>query len=262
MNGKINIVPIAKWLKGAESPLIIAGPCSAENEKQLITTAHQLKDVPYVKIFRCGVWKPRTRPGSFEGAGNKALPWLKRVREETGLKIAVEVALPAHVEKSLKYDIDVLWVGARTVVNPFSIQELAASLQNTDLPLLIKNPVIPDLDLWIGAIERFYEAGLNKIVAVHRGFTTYTRTHYRNNPLWEIPEKLKQAFPNLPVICDPSHISGNYKYITEISEHALSIGMSGLMIESHYEPQNALTDSEQQITPVELGKMLDKIISH
>jgi len=241
-------------------PLIIAGPCSAESEEQILDTAKQISSKTSTHIFRAGIWKPRTRPGNFEGIGEKGLKWLEKVKEQTGMMVATEVAKPEHVNLALKYNIDILWIGARTVANPFSIQEIADSLKNIDIPVFIKNPINPDLSLWIGAIERIRETGISKIVAIHRGFYPYEKTKFRNIPKWEIPIELKRKFHNLPIICDPSHISGNTNYIQEISQKALDLNFNGLMIETHNNPKIALSDSEQQLTPKKLEQLLKALI--
>ena len=240
-------------------PMLVAGPCSAESAEQLMSTAMQLKELNIVDYFRAGVWKPRTRPGGFEGAGEKGLEWLKAIKEETGLKTAVEVATPAHIEKCLEYGIDMLWIGARTSVNPFSVDEIARSLKGIDIPVLIKNPVNPDVDLWAGVIERIINAGIKQIYAVHRGFYTFEKKQYRNAPLWEIPIELKRRIPELQILCDPSHIAGNRKLIPEICQHAIDLDMNGFMIESHCNPQKALTDAKQQLSPAALGEMWNKL---
>lgn len=261
MDNLDKLVSINNWFeKSLETPLYIAGPCSAETEKQVLETASEISKNSSVKIFRAGLWKPRTRPNTFEGVGSIGLQWLKKVKEQFGLLIAVEVAHPEHVELCLKNNIDLLWIGARTVSNPFSIQEIAKSLSNVNIPVLIKNPVNPDIDLWIGAIERFYNNGVYKLAALHRGFYPFERTIFRNIPKWEIPIELKIKFPTLPVICDPSHISGTTKYIEEISQKALDLNFDGLMIESHINPKLALSDSQQQLTPSELSVLLNSLI--
>ncbi|MCD4745386.1 MAG: bifunctional 3-deoxy-7-phosphoheptulonate synthase/chorismate mutase type II [Bacteroidales bacterium] len=256
MNSALNILPLNKWLNISKYPFVISGPCSAETEEQLLTTAKNIAKIPNVKIFRAGIWKPRTRPEFFEGVGIKGLKWLKNVKKETGLLIAVEVANPHHIEEALHYDIDILWIGARTVVNPFSIQELAKVLNGVDIPVMIKNPVNPDLELWIGALERINNAGIRKLVAIHRGFYFFKKSNYRNIPMWEIPIELKRLFPDLPILCDPSHICGNTELLQSVSQKALDLEMDGLMIESHINPETALTDGEQQITPKKLQELI------
>ncbi|MDB4303359.1 bifunctional 3-deoxy-7-phosphoheptulonate synthase/chorismate mutase type II [Desulfosarcina sp.] len=260
VKSKLNIAALKDWTNQSEFPLIISGPCSAESEKQVLETAREIAKIPEVKIFRAGIWKPRTRPGSFEGVGIKGLTWLQKVRKETGLLIAVEVANPQHVEAALKHEVDILWIGARTVVNPFSMQELATSIEGVDIPVMIKNPVNPDLSLWIGAIERFYLAGIKRIAAIHRGFYLFDKSPYRNAPMWEIPIELKRQLPGLPIICDPSHIAGERELLPEIAQKALDLEMNGLMIEVHRNPDEALTDPQQQITPSGLRRLLDSLI--
>ena len=236
-------------LKKEGALFVVAGPCSAESEEQLLSTAKLLKASGRVSLFRAGVWKPRTRPDSFEGMGERALPWLTRVKEETGFPVAVEVANAGHVELVLKHGVDALWLGARTTANPFSVQEIADSLRGVSIPVMIKNPINVDLSLWIGAIERIHNVGLTDIMAIHRGFATGEVNQYRNRPVWRIPIELKHHFPELPVICDPSHISGKRSLIPEICQKALDRGMNGLMVEVHCRPDEALSDSRQQITP-------------
>ncbi len=252
--------PLPSWIPGCTKPLVIAGPCSAESEEQVLQTAHAVKEIPQVKVFRAGIWKPRTRPGSFEGVGTTGLSWLQRVKAETGLLTTVEVAKPHHVEEAMKYGIDILWIGARTVVNPFSMQELSESLSGVDIPVMVKNPVNPDLKLWIGAIERLYKNGIQRMAAIHRGFYQYEKTQYRNVPQWEIPIELMRQLPGLPVLCDPSHIGGNRKLIQQISQQALDLEMDGLMIETHPRPEEAWTDAAQQVSPESLKEILGRLI--
>ncbi len=260
MINTLNIIPLKSWLKETPEPLIISGPCSAESEEQLMSTARQLKQFTNVRIFRAGIWKPRSRANMFEGVGEIGLHWLNNIKKETGLLTTVEVAKPHHVEACLKNGIDILWIGARTSVNPFSIQELAEALKGVDIPVMIKNPVTPDIQLWLGVIERINLSGIKKIIAIHRGFNTYSKSAYRNDPLWEIPIELKSICPNLPVICDPSHIAGNKKLLLPVAQKALDLAMDGLIIESHINPVKALTDAKQQITPKELQLLLDQLI--
>jgi chorismate mutase len=240
-------------------PLVIAGPCSAETEEQVMSTAKQLADKGY-KIFRAGVWKPRTKPGGFEGNGEKALPWIKRVKDELGMLTTVEVATPEHVELALKYGVDMLWVGARTTANPFAMQALADSLQGVDVPVLVKNPVNPDLELWIGALERINQAGIKRLAAIHRGFSSYDNKIYRNLPMWQIPIELRRRIPALPIICDPSHIGGRRELIAPLCQQAMDLGFDGLIIESHCEPDCAWSDAKQQITPDVLDYILDLLV--
>ena len=243
----------------AKRPLIISGPCSAETEEQVMATAVALQKIG-VKIYRAGVWKPRTKPGGFEGVGTEALTWLKRVKSELGMYTAVEVANAKHVQEALANDVDILWIGARTTANPFSVQEIADSLVGTDIPVLIKNPVNPDLDLWIGAIERIYNAGIHRIGAIHRGFSSSDKKVYRNLPQWHIPIELHRQLPNLPIICDPSHIGGKRELIESISQQAMDLNFDGLIIESHCTPDKAWSDASQQITPEVLQLILDTLV--
>lgn len=239
-------------------PLIIAGPCSAETEEQVLKIAHELKDSD-VSIYRAGIWKPRTRPGSFEGVGAVGLKWLQKAKAETGLLMATEVANVAHVQQALEHDIDVLWIGARTTVNPFAVQEIADALKNTDKIVLVKNPVNPDLALWLGGIERLYNAGIKKLGVIHRGFSTYEKTKYRNIPEWQLAIELQNRFPDLPIICDPSHITGKREMIQEVSQQALDLNYDGLIIETHNDPDNAWSDAEQQVTPEKLKEIFKNL---
>ncbi|MFM1808668.1 MAG: hypothetical protein RLZZ242_1393 [Bacteroidota bacterium] len=232
-------------------PLVIAGPCSAETESQVMQIAHDLKDTD-VNYYRAGIWKPRTRPGNFEGVGAIGLKWLQRVKEETGLKTATEVANRAHVELALEYDVDLLWIGARSTVSPFIVQEIADALEGTDKVVLVKNPVNPDLSLWIGAVERLYNANIEKLGVIHRGFSSYKKTMYRNLPEWQIAIDLQSKYPDLPIINDPSHISGRRDLIFDVSQTALDLNFDGLMIETHCDPDNAWSDAAQQVTPKRL----------
>ncbi len=235
-------------------PLVIAGPCSAETEEQVLKIAHELKNSD-VSIFRAGIWKPRTRPGGFEGMGEIGLKWLQKAKAETGLLMATEVATAAHVKLALEHDIDVLWIGARTTVNPFAVQEIADALQGTDKIVLLKNPVNPDLSLWIGGLERLYNSNIKKLGVIHRGFSTYEKTKYRNNPEWQIAIDMQNRFPDLPLICDPSHITGKRDMIQEVSQQALDLNYDGLIIETHIDPDNAWSDAAQQVTPATLKQM-------
>jgi chorismate mutase len=241
-------------------PYIISGPCSVETEKQLLQTAKQLVKYNSIDCLRAGIWKPRTRPNSFEGVGEIGLQWLKTAGQETNLPVATEVATAKHVELALKSGIDILWIGARTVANPFSVQEIANALKGVDVPVMIKNPVNPDLQLWIGAIERISQAGVSDIKVIHRGFSSFEKSVYRNTPKWEIPIELMRIFPEIPIICDPSHIGGNRNMIGVISQKALDLEMEGLMIESHVRPEEAWSDAEQQITPKKLQEILSKLV--
>lgn len=248
-------------LPGVEEkrPLIIAGPCSAETEEQVFNTAKQLSEKG-IKIFRAGIWKPRTKPGGFEGIGEQGLSWMQRVKKELGMLVATEVANTKHVEAALNAGIDILWIGARTSANPFAMQEIADALKGADVPVLIKNPVNPDLELWIGAIERINGAGIKRIAAIHRGFSTYDKKLYRNLPMWHIPIELHRRIPNLPVICDPSHIGGRRELIAPLCQQAMDLGFDGLIIESHCSPDNAWSDAKQQVTPDVLDFIIDRLI--
>lgn len=250
--------PFPQWGMGLERPLIVAGPCSAESREQVLAAAEGIaRHAPRVGAFRAGVWKPRTRPGGFEGVGDKALPWLQEAKERTGLPCMVEVAMPAHVEAALKAGVDMLWVGARTTPNPFSVQALADALRGVDVPVFVKNPMNPDLQLWIGALERLAAAGITRLAAVHRGFNWFEHTPYRNSPMWEFPIRLKAAFPELELLCDPSHIAGDPDRLAEVAQQALDLNFSGLMVEVHPDPPNARSDARQQITPPTLATLLD-----
>ncbi len=242
-----------------ERPIVIAGPCSAETEEQVMTTARQLAGKG-CHMFRAGVWKPRTKPGGFEGHGEKALPWMKQVKEETGMLTATEVATPEHVELALKYGIDILWVGARTSANPFAMQSLADSLRGVDIAVLVKNPVNPDLELWIGALERINGAGIKRLGAIHRGFSSYEKKLYRNMPMWQIPIELHRRIPNLPILNDPSHIGGRRDLIAPLCQQAMDLGMDGLMVESHCSPDEAWSDAKQQVTPDILDYILSMLV--
>lgn len=240
-----------------EGPIVMAGPCSAETEAQVMQTAQALARKG-CHIFRAGLWKPRTKPGGFEGQGQKALPWLRRVKEETGMLIATEVATPQHVELCLKHSIDVLWIGARTTANPFAMQALADSLHDVDIPVLVKNPVNPDLELWIGSMERINRAGIRRLGAIHRGFSSYGGKLYRNSPMWQIPLELRRRIPALPILCDPSHIGGRRELIAPLCQQAMDLGFDGLIVETHHTPDQAWSDAQQQVTP----DRLDVILSH
>jgi len=243
----------------AKRPLIIAGPCSAETPEQVMATAHELAKRG-VTIFRAGIWKPRTRPGGFEGVGSVGLKWLQLVKQETGLPVGTEVANAQHTEEAMKAGLDVLWIGARSTASPFVVQEIADVVKGSDAVVMVKNPVNPDVQLWIGAIERVYQAGIKNIVAIHRGFTPFRETKYRNYPNWQTVIELRRLMPNLPIICDPSHIAGKREFLYEISQKAFDMGMEGLMIESHIDPSCALSDAAQQLTPADLAKLLDRLV--
>lgn len=248
------------WLNDFElnHPLVIAGPCSAETEKQVLEIAHQLKDTD-ATVLRAGIWKPRTRPGNFEGVGALGLKWLQKAKQETGMLITTEVANANHVDLALQHDVDILWIGARTTVSPFIVQEIADALKGTDKPVLIKNPVNPDLSLWLGAVERFYTAGINNLGVIHRGFSAYEKTRYRNNPEWQLPIDLQNRFPDLPLILDPSHIAGRRDIIFDLCQTALDLNFDGLMVETHHDPDNAWSDAAQQITPKALVKIMEDL---
>lgn len=256
----IEPLPFSAWGLGLKRPLVIAGPCSAESQAQVMESARALKADDRAQVMRAGVWKPRTRPGSFEGAGDAALSWLQDAKRETGLLIATEVATPEHVQAALKAGIDMLWIGARTTPNPFSVQAIADALHGVDVPVLVKNPINPDLHLWVGALERLSRAGLKRLAAVHRGFSWFERTPYRNSPMWEFPIRLKAAHPGLELLCDPSHIAGSTERIGQVAQQALDLGFSGLMIEVHPNPANARSDADQQLTPEAFGQTLDGLI--
>ncbi|MGI9550667.1 MAG: chorismate mutase [Aurantibacter sp.] len=252
-----NTKEMRTWLDnlGLNHPLVIAGPCSAETEEQVLGIAHSLKDTD-VSYYRAGIWKPRTRPGNFEGVGALGLKWLQKVKEETGLMTATEVANRAHVELALDYDVDLLWIGARSTVSPFIVQEIADALEGTDKVVLIKNPVNPDLSLWLGAVERFHTANIKKLGVIHRGFSTYEKSKYRNIPEWQMAIELQTRFPDLPIINDPSHITGKRDMIFDISQMALDLNFDGLMIETHHDPDNAWSDAAQQVTPDTLVQIM------
>lgn len=259
MKANLDVLPLNSWIDTNGKPLIIAGPCSAETEEQVTETVTRIAKEGYAHVIRAGVWKPRTRPGSFEGMGEAALPWLAAVKKETGLPIAVEVATPQHIELALKYGIDILWIGARTTVNPFNVQDLADALKGVDVPVLIKNPVNPDLALWVGAFERIAGAGIKKMAAIHRGFSNAQETKYRNSPMWQLAVELKTLFPQLPIIGDPSHMAGKRAYLFELAQRALDLNYDGLIIESHRNPDDAWSDASQQLTPEALGEMLREL---
>lgn len=240
-------------------PLVIAGPCSAETRRQVLETAHRLAATG-IRIFRAGIWKPRTKPGGFEGVGTEGLAWLKEVKKETGMYVATEVATARHALEALEQGIDLLWIGARTTANPFAVQEIADALTGTDIPVLVKNPVNPDLELWIGALERLGNAGLKRLGAIHRGFSLYDRKIYRNPPQWSIPIELRRRIPALPLFCDPSHIGGRRELIASLSQQAMDLNFDGLVVESHCDPDCAWSDARQQITPEMLGRILERLV--
>lgn len=248
-------------LEGVEDkrPILIAGPCSAETEEQTLQTARELA-AQGVQIFRAGIWKPRTKPGGFEGVGAEGLVWLKKVKKETGMYTSTEVATAKHVYEALKYGVDILWIGARTTANPFAVQEIADALEGVDIPVLIKNPVNPDLELWIGAVERIYNAGLRRIGAIHRGFSSYDKKVYRNQPQWHLPIELKRRIPAIQLLCDPSHIGGKRDLILPLSQQAMDLQFDGLIIETHCKPDEAWSDKDQQVTPHQLNEILNKLV--
>ncbi|MFK5957240.1 MAG: bifunctional 3-deoxy-7-phosphoheptulonate synthase/chorismate mutase type II [Lutibacter sp.] len=249
-----------QWLDAMNlaHPIVIAGPCSAETEEQVLKTAHELKNTD-TNVFRAGIWKPRTRPGGFEGVGAIGLPWLQKVKEETGMLVTTEVGNANHVELALKHGIDILWIGARTTVNPFVVQEIADALKGVDIPVLVKNPVNPDLPLWLGAVERFQTAGISQLGVIHRGFSTYNSMFYRNKPKWHLAIELKKEFPDLPLILDPSHICGRRDIILDVSQTALDLNYDGFMIETHIDPDKAWSDAKQQVTPADLQKITENL---
>jgi len=255
----IQVAPLDEWGLETERPLLIAGPCSAETEEQVMETARRLINTR-TQVFRAGIWKPRTRPGSFEGVGVKGLRWLKKVKKETGLKTSTEVANSKHVFEAIKYGVDILWIGARTTVNPFAVQEIADALEGVDIPVMVKNPINPDVELWCGAIERLASSGLTRIAAIHRGFSSYAETKFRNAPNWQLPIELKRRRPDLPIFCDPSHIAGKSELLHEVSQRAMDLNIDGLMIESHITPATAWSDARQQITPEELNTLINNLV--
>lgn len=255
----MNIVPIEKWLKINGKPILIAGPCSVESEAQMLLTAEGIADQPGVSALRGGVWKPRTQPGSFEGIGKPALAWLKQAGDKTGLPVITEVANAQHVEDALKANIDMLWIGARTTVNPFYVQEIADALKGVDIPVLVKNPIHPELKLWIGALERLFNSGISKLAGIHRGFYAYQSQPFRNEPKWEVVFEMRRQMPELPLISDPSHVAGKSELIGEVCQSALDLGLDGFMIETHINPAKALSDARQQVTPEELHRIYQNL---
>lgn len=260
MKKALQLESISTWLNDATRPVIISGPCSAETEEQMISTAQQLAATGRVHALRAGIWKPRTRPGQYEGAGEEGLKWLIQAKKLTGLPVTTEVANAAHVDACLKAGVDILWVGARTTVNPFSVQEIADALKGVDIPVMVKNPVNPDLELWLGALERLNKAGITKLTAIHRGFSSFEKGPFRNAPMWDIAIELKTRIPELEIFCDPSHISGNRELIGLIAQKALDLDMAGLMIESHIDPDAAWSDAKQQVTPSSLAHIVDGLV--
>jgi chorismate mutase len=256
----MKISPITEWKEYKQRPLVIAGPCSAESEEQVMQTAAALAASGMVDIFRAGIWKPRSRPDTFEGVGIRGLKWLRQVREVYSLPVAVEVANERHVYEALKHGVDAIWIGARTTVNPFALQEIASALVGADVAVFVKNPVSPDLDLWTGAVERISKTGITRIAAIHRGFSSWEKSSYRNQPRWQIPLELRRRIPGLPLICDPSHMGGDRAFIFDLSQKAMDLNYDGLMIEAHSNPQEALSDRQQQVTPAELEEILGNLV--
>lgn len=259
MKHNLDILPLKSWMDTGNGPLIIAGPCSAETEEQVLATSHLLANTGKVNVLRAGIWKPRTRPGEFEGIGSIGLEWLMKAKAETGLKVTTEVATARHVEEALAAGVDILWIGARSTANPFTVQEIADALQGVDVPVLVKNPVNPDLALWVGALERINRAGIRKLGAIHRGFSSFEKSAFRNEPMWDLAIQLKTMLPELPVINDPSHICGNRELIPYISQKAFDMDMQGLIVESHIDPSVAWTDAKQQLTPEALSEMISHL---
>jgi len=260
MSHALDIIPGTEWgFFTLPRPMCIAGPCSAESEGQVMETARGLNEFG-IHVYRAGIWKPRTHPGSFEGVGTPGLKWLKKVKEAYGMKVCTEVASEKHVLECIKYGVDMVWIGARTSANPFLMQEIADALEGTDMPVLVKNPVNPDIDLWIGALERLNRAGLRKLGVIHRGFSTQDSIPYRNDPSWNMAMKLRSLYPQMAFFADPSHMAGDRKYLQELSQKAMDLGLDGLMIESHCNPDIAMSDSKQQLTPVALKDLLEKLV--
>ncbi|QQR97294.1 MAG: bifunctional 3-deoxy-7-phosphoheptulonate synthase/chorismate mutase type II [Sphingobacteriales bacterium] len=255
----LNIVPLKDWGFNFKKPLIISGPCSCETEEQMMETAKRLADKG-VDVLRAGIWKPRTRPGMFEGIGKEGLSWLVNAGKEIGKPVAVEVATAQHVQDCLELGVDILWLGARTTVNPFSVQEVADALKGVDIPVLVKNPINPDLQLWLGSMERVNKVGIKRLGAIHRGFSSYEKSKYRNKPMWELPVELRRLYPDMPIIVDPSHICGGRELIPSVAQKALDLDFDGLMIESHRDPDNAWSDASQQVTPERLGEILTNLV--
>lgn len=260
MSKELQITPLKDWGYSFNTPLIMAGPCSVESEEQVRDTVQLLKNYPF-DILRGGIWKPRTRPNTFEGIGSVGLKWLKEAGASIGKPVATEVANVKHVYEALRMGIDILWIGARTTVNPFAVQEICDALQGVDIPVLVKNPINPDLELWIGAFERLNRSGITKLAAIHRGFSTHEKSKYRNIPRWNIPIELKRRYPNLPIICDPSHICGNRELLREVAQTALDIGFDGIHLESHINPDKALSDAKQQLTPDAYGELIASLLT-
>lgn len=260
MDLKKKTTKLQTWISTGRGPILISGPCSAETEEQTLETSIRLAATGKVDYIRAGIWKPRTRPGSFEGVGEKGLPWMQKVKEETGLPVTIEVANAAHVELALKHGIDMLWIGARTTVNPFAVQEIAEAMRGVDIPVLIKNPINADLALWIGSTERLIQSGLKRVGAIHRGFSNLGETHYRNRPQWQLAIAYRNEMPDLPLICDPSHIGGRRELLHHVSQKAMDLDYDGLMLESHIDPDNAWSDAAQQVTPEALNDLINSIV--
>lgn len=258
----MDIIPVKDWGFNfkCNSPLIISGPCSAESPEQVMESAKGVAKHKMVSVLRAGIWKPRTRPNTFEGIGIEGLSWLKDAGRETGLPVATEIANAKHLEEALKAGVDILWIGARTTVNPFGMQEIADALKGVDVPVIVKNPINPDLELWVGGLERIHNSGIKKLAAIHRGFSSYVKSEYRNKPMWELALELRRMIPNLPIICDPSHICGTTEYILPVAQKAMDLNYDGLMIESHINPKVALSDAKQQVTPAHLAEILDNLV--
>ena len=259
MKVNLNTIPFKEWGLGLDDFFVVSGPCSAESEEQVVSTAKEVAKSERVKLLRAGIWKPRTRPNAFEGIGEIGLEWLNAAKQETGLPITTEVANAKHVELCLKHGVDVLWLGARSTVNPFTVQEIADALKGVDIPVMIKNPINPDLGLWVGALERINQAGITKLAAIHRGFSSFEKSPFRNIPKWSIPIELKRILPEIEIVCDPSHIAGNRDLIPFIAQKAIDMNMDGLMIESHIQPQVALSDAQQQLKPASLMALIDEL---
>ncbi len=259
MSAELKLQKLDTWFDDVKKPLIIAGPCSAETKEQLFETCKDIYEKTDVRVMRAGVWKPRTRPGTFEGTGVEALKWIAELKKEIPVKFAVEVANPLHVEAALKYGIDILWIGARSTVNPFTVQEIADTLKGVDVPVLVKNPINPDFALWLGALERLNKCGVEKLGAIHRGYSSFQKTKYRNVPMWKFPIELKEIYPDMPIIGDPSHIGGTRDLILPISQQSLDLNYDGLMIETHRDPDNAWSDAKQQVTPPVLADIIKEL---
>lgn len=260
MKIEMDLIPMENWGFNLKAPVIISGPCSAESEEQVMETVLGVAKNPKVSIIRAGIWKPRTRPGTFEGIGEEGLAWLTNAGKAVGKPVATEIANATHLEQALKAGIDIIWIGARTTVNPFGMQEIADALKGVDIPVFVKNPINPDLELWIGGMERLNKAGIKKLGAIHRGFSTMIKSEYRNKPMWELALELRRKLPNLPMICDPSHICGTREYIQEVAQKAMDLDYDGLMIESHRNPAVALSDAKQQVVPAELDRILNALV--